>query len=303
MKKIFLLMAILLSFTATSYSKESKEKESPLEIFNTFVPFYIGLFNGYNNTQGYWAYGMVESISDEDDNGELQIIDYIFAKNDTNVFYKGDVIQGADPNTFKLYFHRFGVDKNSGYFRNEAIKGSDASTFKVLNNYYAIDKLSAYIFPNPFMPSDLASFEVIQGSYAKDKQTIYSMGVPFIPSDIATFRVIGNAYAEDKNNIYYGDKIITEVDKSTFRIINDTYSADTKNVYVYGKILKDADPNTFVSKVGLLSGVDKNNYFTFDKKVNREMYLANIFLYGSEYFRVLKQEQEEILKKSNESKK
>ena len=124
-----------------------------------------------------------------------------------------------------------------------------------------------------------------------------------MPSNPSSAKNRAKSYAEDKNNIYYGDKIITEVDKSTFRIINDTYSADTKNVYVYGKILKDADPNTFVSKVGLLSGVDKNNYFTFDKKVNRKMYLANILLYGSEYFRVLKQEEEEILKKSNESKK
>lgn len=63
-----------------------------------------------------------------------------------NVYYKGYIIEDADPETFKtLPGHGdYSMDKNNVYFEGKIITEADVKSFKYVNGFYYGDDLHVY---------------------------------------------------------------------------------------------------------------------------------------------------------------
>jgi hypothetical protein len=82
-----------------------------------------------------------------------------FAKDKQNVFYLGEIVEGADNETFTLLGDYYAKDKNNAYYMKKIINGVDLSTFKT----YEHDNSAC--------------------SCAKDKNHIYQNGKIITPED------------------------------------------------------------------------------------------------------------------------
>ena len=72
------------------------------------------------------------------------------------------IIQNANPATFRYLGKEYATDGINVYFRGELIKGADGVTFKVIEGpeffYYAIDKLNVYKHDEIFLGADPNTF-------------------------------------------------------------------------------------------------------------------------------------------------
>ena len=287
MKKLILLIGILLSLTELSYS--SNQESESTSVFRAKIEnlSYVNLFNGYNKSGKEWRYGGLV-LEENPKNGELQVVDYIFAKDSKNVFYKNETIKGADPKTFKAYYYSYSTDKNNVYYQETLIKGADSKTFKAFNRYYALDKSNGYTSGKQFTV-DVNTFNLISGAYAKDSKQLYANGIPFSPESPSTFKVLEDNFGIDEKNIYYLNDIIEGADRATFKGINRIYSIDKNNVYIHSKILKGADPKTFVTGANECSGSDKYSYYLFDMNINKMMFTISQGSFSEFYYISLKE--------------
>ena len=198
-----------------------------------------------------------------------------FGKDKNNIYYKGDILEKIDRNSFKVlnesYDNSIIKDKNGIYILT---KESSIKTIKIDKNINNID---------------FNSFEEITNyPYVfKDKNTVYTLNTD--DDKIATvfdFRGIDykinelsdanpkkfdmmelNYFKDDKNIFYFSDKErmikkIKNADIKSFEIMNDDYAKDKNNTYYKGKIFKEADVKT------LDKHYDENNngYKIKDKK-------------------------------------
>ena len=62
-----------------------------------------------------------------------------YAKDDKYVFYRGQIIEGADAATFESIEEFYARDKNTGYYGDDPVKNSNGKTFQVVNSYYSTD--------------------------------------------------------------------------------------------------------------------------------------------------------------------
>lgn len=63
---------------------------------------------------------------------------------DDRVFYMGELLQGADANTFDLISFPYSKDKDDVFYKNTVLPNSDPRTFKILSSKYAKDKNNVY---------------------------------------------------------------------------------------------------------------------------------------------------------------
>jgi hypothetical protein len=95
---------------------------------------------------------------------EVEILSHEYAKDSVNVFYKGSLIQGADPSTFEILNESYSTDNTSIYFQNFKVKGANPINFQPINlNYGSVDESVFYrsFQINGATPStfDVQSFE------------------------------------------------------------------------------------------------------------------------------------------------
>ncbi len=175
------------------------------------------------------------------------------------VYYKGELIEEADPETFKaLNEFSFSKDKNHVWYlefddmgRNlllTELEDADPQTFEVLTLWYAKDVQRVYssleYHVSPIIGADSKTFITIDGYYGKDKNNVYFYGVEIKDSDSETFVGLGIdvQYAKDIKNVYHREKLIEDADPETFKIVNRQYTKDKNNVYDWGKIVEGVDP-------------------------------------------------------------
>lgn len=67
-----------------------------------------------------------------------------YIKDDKSVIFKGQVLVGADPNSFRCISPFHCLDHNTVFYGGKSIKGADPKTFRVINTFNAYDKYHSY---------------------------------------------------------------------------------------------------------------------------------------------------------------
>jgi hypothetical protein len=206
----------------------------------------------------------------------FEVIDKSYAKDINNVYYNGKLVIGANSSSVTWVTSEFDSDNaNSGYLISdgkvfcygEMIEGADPESFSYLLGAYAMDKDYLYYYidvkiPRKSIPTKMpnandryirhgnqvlyngevisneaSDFKIISDEYSIDASHVYSHGeiVEGMVSD--GFTVISPYYRKDKNQVYYFNTPIPESDKNTFEILNDNISKDKKNIYYNGYIV------------------------------------------------------------------
>ncbi|MGB1217655.1 MAG: DKNYY domain-containing protein, partial [Saprospiraceae bacterium] len=97
--------------------------------------------NSYNKNWGKWSFqsyspmnGIRATTEMDVDNKTFEVLsNRNFAKDKNHVYYRGNIIEGADGASLELaendYSIKYGRDKNHLYFNREKIENADPTTF------------------------------------------------------------------------------------------------------------------------------------------------------------------------------
>lgn len=195
----------------------------------TYVYFSSGLGKDKNRVYN-WIYPD-EGYSDVDVATLVGVVDPeqggLWMKDKNRVYWRGNIVEGAYPATFKVMSSEWGRDGNKLYYTYQYIPTGDPDTLRDIDGE-------------------------ISGAYQKDKNNIYytegGFDGPILENvDYATFRPISNQYAKDKSHVYYyGRNIIEGADPETFVDLGDYgYAKDKNYVYINDHIVEGKDPATF----------------------------------------------------------
>lgn len=140
----------------------------------------------------------------------------VWWKDINRVFYKGDIVSGADSSSFEALSDIYWKDQFFGFYKWVTISWSDGLSFKLTTNEnFTVDKndvysqwVSKWLDPN--------TFENIDWWRYGDAATVMHQWLVVPVEDISSFKVLNNIFAKDGNNIYAWDKIISDVDYDTF---------------------------------------------------------------------------------------
>ena len=145
------------------------------------------------NTFKVTGNGFAEDKNNKYYNGEITSIDKshkVFGEtpyltDDNHVYYKGEIINNADPKSFEIF--------------DAYLSG---------NGFYAKDRSHVYFENNLISEADPSTF-VILGSYGKDKNFVFFKGKKIENSDGPTFELNGLecCIGKDKNYVYSGSCI------------------------------------------------------------------------------------------------
>lgn len=157
----------------------------------------------------------------------------------------------ADASTFKILdYENYATDKNNVYYKGNLIESADPISFQPLSEFIGKDKFQGYHNTTAIPHSDGRTFEVIEGNFSRDKNDVYYMYEPLKSTSPKTFEILkighGN-WAKDGVNYYYDGKKLPNVDYKTFQILDEDcfFAKDKFNVYNRDKILEGVDPTTF----------------------------------------------------------
>lgn len=135
-----------------------------------------------------------------------------YAKDSYNVYYDMDKLKQADPTSFFIEQNCFAQDKAHLYYCGELIEGADLNTFEEMGDGYYKDKdfvFYKYDYGRSIRRitgSDSESFKFIENGYTRDRNQIYYQGVTLEGVDIESFETIKDDFftAKDRSNFYIG---------------------------------------------------------------------------------------------------
>lgn len=170
----------------------------------------------------YWtfSFGTQERELQDVDIATFESMKNWLARDSHHVWYKDQLVEGADPATAEADDYPLFHDKRDYYYEGKAIGVADIQSFKVLK--CDEDEL-----------------------WAVDKQYVYFDSLRIDDSDPATLELIGTFEAKDKRHIYYFGRILEGADPETYQILDGNYAKDSKHVWFCGDIIEDADVETF----------------------------------------------------------
>lgn len=95
-----------------------------------------------------------------------------------------NTIDQADHASFTVLKHRYAKDKNHVYFKGTVIDTANPHTFEFIANttdgMYAKDGKSVFFDANRLYKADPTSFRLLQTPYAKDQHRLYNGSLPII---------------------------------------------------------------------------------------------------------------------------
>lgn len=133
-----------------------------------------------------------------------------YAKDMHSVYYKGEVVTGADSLSLKFiptgaYFAEYVSDSSHVYYKGELIVGADPVTFKT------------------FATQAYEGAGV--GPYAVDIHHVYYGKTLISQADVKTFEVADNGYyGVDSTHVFDGEKLIVGADPKTYTFPESTYA-------------------------------------------------------------------------------
>jgi len=271
------------SYKMVQKTIKAKSKKSSLIIvgivafilFLTIIPFFINPKAFYEREGDKVFYGSKEVVGVNIN--EVEQLGYKVIKDSSHVYYKGEILEWADRETFTLIREPFYMDKNgiyyetSNFYRKNRIvplEGEyDVTTFHKIAEFYYKDKNNLYHLEINMLDGgkeplrkvvvpelDIETFEYIEHSHYwyKDKNKIYFSTWdelrPCNEIDINTFEILSFDVAKDKNHVYY----------LTRDLATDEKKATKKDDYA---ILEGAHAPSF-NKIDNRNYVDKNTTWT-----------------------------------------
>ena len=97
------------------------------------------------------------------------------------------------------------VGPGSVYYDGQIIQNADPQTFHILRDGYATDSWNVYYQGRVVPDASCSTFRVLSWGYAEDAWNVYFDGQPVPGAGVNTFRVLGDWYACDAWNVYFGD--------------------------------------------------------------------------------------------------
>lgn len=197
-----------------------------------FIPFFVNPKAFYDNKDGKIYFGSTELVGVKPE--ESRTLSYHVLKDSSHIYYKDQILEWADRETFKCMREPFYMDKNGVYYEtsNYFVKNKivplegeyDKATFRMLGEYSSLffkDKNNLYHIDIQIVGDgnksplkkvevaglDIASFELLNSSWYADKDKVYFNQwdelQPCPEIDRASFEILAWAVAKDKNNVYY----------------------------------------------------------------------------------------------------
>lgn len=191
----------------------------------------------------------------------------------TKVFYLYQRINGADPSSFQVIKEVFAKDNTNFYYRTHSFQDIDiASAHLVENDFYEVeDKTRKYTVqwgnydqyapPNQRIYPLPNGYQFLSKNYGKDNQQVYYKGIPITGAIPLSFNLLNDYYAQDSLSVYYDGKLLIGANTLSFSIIKDSIgrllAKDNKKVYFGGLPVSNLDASSFE--------VIGNSYYTKDK--------------------------------------
>ena len=163
-----------------------------------------------------------------------------YSKKESKIYYKRlsettgtseIVVDDADYQSFKkLKDFRFGKDKNWVFFNGQILRGADSESFILLQEYasfgfyqYAKDKNSVFVNGNPLAGADPTTFEAINMDYSKDSKSTYFLGERFT-SNNGDFELIDQYYSKNSNDVFLNGKPLQVCSVNDFEFVFENSS-------------------------------------------------------------------------------
>jgi len=271
----------------------------------TACKFLTEMGGGYTKEEGtvYWSHGLGGSshlVVKDADYKSFKGLNMNYGKDKAHVFYRTDILEGADLKTFEIFNDvSYAKDKSVVYYDGEVIPGADVATYHLFPvvgvdnthyNTYGMDKDHVFQF-REIISDDPEHFKVINPNEHiwKDGMAVHWAGTVIDSADAPTFEAIlfkeqseefrrYSSYYKDKDHVFVKVKdkgVIVEIihlpkaDVASFRLISenfsqDEYAADETHVYYENKLVEGADPATFVLMTDG-TAKDKNKIYKYGK--------------------------------------
>ena len=221
--------------------------------------------------------------------------DYYF-KDKNSIYYEdsGNLhkIESADLKTFKDLDYNFAKDKSNIYYKNKKLDGIDAASFEKIEFNFIKDKNRLYKIDEDeekkeikLIPINekvnLENFEEIGGNYYKDDKNLYYFGENEFKkiegADPNSFKYDNENYtfiAKDKNNVYFDGEKVKGIDVKSAEGIDGLWIKDKNSVFYRGKKLEKISSNNFNYFDGGMSYdiilVDKNGAYKLLENENQK---------------------------------
>ena len=221
--------------------------------------------------------------------------DYYF-KDKNSIYYEdsGNLhkIENADLKTFKDLDYNFAKDKNNIYYKNKKLDGIDAASFEKIEFNFIKDKNGLYKIDEDEEKNEiklipinekvnLENFEEIGGNYYKDDKNLYYFGENEFKkidgSDPNSFEYDNENYtfvAKDKNNVYFDGEKVKGIDVKSAEGVAGLWIKDKNSVFYRGKKLEKISSNNFNYFDGGMSYdiilVDKNGAYKLMENENQK---------------------------------
>lgn len=201
----------------------------------------------------YWtfSFGTQEHELPEVDAASFESIEDWLGRDNSHVWFKDQLVKGADPATAKVKEYPLFYDNHDYYYQGKALNVADMNSFHILkcgdDELWATDSRYVYFKDQRIEDSDPESLELVAFYIAKDKHHVYYAGRILQDADPTTYEVFPTSnYAKDSCHVWYCGKLIADADPATFEVMEDfSFCKDGNHVWHGDVIIEDADPATF----------------------------------------------------------
>lgn len=185
-----------------------------------------------------------------------------YARRDSTVCYQGQVLAGADLATFTELGFGYGKDKFNVYYRGEVLEFVNPNTFEVDAKYTRRHKIgdkrtaafggtgngrapqngnNAQAKIPPAVLTTLGLGTTVSGEYTVAAGGVRYEGQPVKGADAASFEPLKAGYAKDKHHAYYmGHVIRGALGGEHFQYTHDDYATDGLHTYFKGReVIRD----------------------------------------------------------------
>jgi hypothetical protein len=181
-----------------------------------------------------------------------------YGKDKNHVYYRGEIIEGADPVTFYIFDHTYTKDKNHVFYGTHLISNRVNAFQHVGENsesQYATDGENYYFEGITIKGSEIEILESNPYQYARIDSNMYHQGKLISGADPKSFDAF---YPEleivkDRSHVFFKDVPIPGADAKTFVFVEGSYGVfkDRNSVYFNGEKILNLDPSTVkVSEIG-----------------------------------------------------
>ena len=201
--------------------------------------------------------------------GQTQYCDHqsckdVYSGDRNNVFYKGKLMQYADPRTFCDMGFGYGKDRLNVYFEGAIIPNADPRTFIIYRQNDNRGK-RMYDQPDTFPEEEMPGTPFPDG-YSKDNINVYYMGIKIEDATASSFHELDDGYAKDAFHVYFMGRNIADATVSNFELLGGGYAKDAFAAFYLGMKVEDATASSFIY-IGHDMAKDAFNKYFRGKKI------------------------------------